>query len=191
MPSPFTPRTEDRIAFALFAMILALTVLFVQPAGAAIIEHGGRHIAVDALLPVSAPTVHVAYSDDPVERWAPLVAEYFDHDDVDLALRIIACESGGQPNAKNRRSTASGLFQHLRGWWAGRWSFDPFDPEQSIEYGAKLFYESGVGNWNASRSCWSRTGGAYSGVQIGETYDIIAGDPSAGVVVNTTPITVP
>ncbi len=55
-----------------------------------------------------------------VERWRPLVAAYFRPSDVDRALRIMACESGGNPNAKNPGSSASGLFQHLGKYWPAR-----------------------------------------------------------------------
>ncbi len=89
-----------------------------------------------------------------------LVAAYFKPEDVQQAINIIFCESRFDANAKNPRSTASGLFQHLEGWWSGAWgvtgSFDPFDPEQSIKAGAALAYntKSGWSNWNPSRHCW-------------------------------------
>jgi len=58
------------------------------------------------------------------EEWRDLVAEYFDPlGETENALLIMACESDGNPFAKNTRSTASGLFQFLRGtwdWMAGR-----------------------------------------------------------------------
>lgn len=55
-----------------------------------------------------------------VEQWRPLVATYFRSEDVDRALRIMACESGGNPNAANPRSSARGLFQHLGKYWTRR-----------------------------------------------------------------------
>ncbi len=55
-----------------------------------------------------------------VEQWRSLVATYFRAEDVDRAMRILACESGGNPNAKNPRSSASGLFQNLGKYWAAR-----------------------------------------------------------------------
>src|SRR6266699_2055603 len=41
------------------------------------------------------------------------------------ALRVADCESGDDPYAHNA-SGASGVFQLMPEWWAGR--FDPFDP---------------------------------------------------------------
>lgn len=90
-----------------------------------------------------------------VEQWRGLVATYFPADDVDLALRVMQCESGGNPNAKNPSSSASGLFQMLRGWWDGEWQFDPFDPEQNVRHASYLWAGgSGISHWNASRHCW-------------------------------------
>ena len=185
-----SPRARDLfVAAAFFLMVVVLLALVgARAANAATVEFDGNRYQVEELAPAAALSVQV-FSDDPVERWAPLVAKHFDPDDVDLALRIIDCESGGDPNAKNPTSSASGLFQHLRGWWAGEWSFDPFDPAQSVKYGARLFYDGGSSHWNASRSCWSGTAGEYSGAVVGGTIDAIAGP--GGLVVEVTPVTIP
>ncbi len=95
-----------------------------------------------------------------VEQWRWLVEIWFAPADVERALDIMACESGGNPNAKNPTSTASGLFQHLRAWWSGEWGthgpFDPFDPAESVEAAAYLRYDTpgGWSHWNPSRHCW-------------------------------------
>ncbi len=52
-----------------------------------------------------------------VERWRPLVEAHFRAGDVDTALRIIACESRGNPDAKNPGSSAAGLWQFLKATW--------------------------------------------------------------------------
>ena len=52
-----------------------------------------------------------------VEQWRTLVMTYFSGNDVDIAMRIIGCESRGNPSAKNPRSTAAGLWQFLRSTW--------------------------------------------------------------------------
>lgn len=96
-----------------------------------------------------------------VERWRRLVARYFEPEDVDRALHVIMCESTGDPTAKNRRSSASGLFQHLRRYWGIRASevgFDSasiFDPEANIAAAAWLVYDGGGwSHWRSSRRCW-------------------------------------
>lgn len=55
-----------------------------------------------------------------VEKWRPLVAEYFPPSVVDDALSVMQCESGGNPSATNPTSGAAGLFQHLPKYWEGR-----------------------------------------------------------------------
>jgi hypothetical protein len=87
--------------------------------------------------------------------------------DVDLMLSVADCEAGnadGIPSelnvhAKNPFSTAAGSFQHLAGWYTGRWgsfgAFDPYDPVQSFAAAAYLLYDAGgISNWYASRHCW-------------------------------------
>lgn len=88
-----------------------------------------------------------------VERWRPLVAMYFPEDRIEWALRIVSCESGGDPNAKNPHSSASGLFQHLGRLWpdraakAGFPGADVFDPVANIAVAAWLLDNGGTGHW--------------------------------------------
>ena len=53
-----------------------------------------------------------------VARWRPLVERYFPAHLVTDALRIMHCESRGNPDATNPTSDAAGLFQFLAGTWA-------------------------------------------------------------------------
>lgn len=80
-----------------------------------------------------------------VEQWRPLVASYPDWS-VDLMLRVMWCESRGNPNADNPRSTANGLFQILDG---------PFDPAANVSLAHSMWSSRGTQPWSASRSCWS------------------------------------
>ena len=57
---------------------------------------------------------------DWIEQWRPLVVEYFPPEDVELAMAVIACESSGDSKAVNPKSGATGLFQHLPGYWSVR-----------------------------------------------------------------------
>ena len=88
-----------------------------------------------------------------VEQWRPLVEKYFQPDDVAWAMRVMACESGGDPYAKNPRSSASGLFQHLARYWDARsakagWAgASIWDPEANIAVAAWLYYTGGPGHW--------------------------------------------
>lgn len=94
-----------------------------------------------------------------VERWRGLVETYWPPGLVEWALRIIDCESHGNPSAKNVRSSAAGLFQFLRSTWdrgpaqaLGFGSYDSgavYDPELNIRAAAWLY-----ANWGGA-SQWS------------------------------------
>jgi soluble lytic murein transglycosylase-like protein len=79
-----------------------------------------------------------------VEQWRPLVAVYFPGE-VDTALRIMACESGGNPNAYNP-SGASGLMQ-VMAFWFNHHGGDPFDPDNNLRVAALVRAEQGWGAW--------------------------------------------
>jgi hypothetical protein len=71
----------------------------------------------------------------------------------DAAVRVAWCESRLWPYAKNRSSSASGLFQFLSSWWSAG-QFDPFDPWESSR--AALRASRGGtswGPWRASYPC--------------------------------------
>lgn len=86
--------------------------------------------------------------------WRDLVEQYFPASDVDYALAVIECESGGDPNAYNPSSGASGLFQHLPQYWderasaAGFAGASIFDPEVNIAASAWLVYDAADGGWH-------------------------------------------
>jgi hypothetical protein len=93
-----------------------------------------------------------------VARWRPLVAEY--PWDVETALRVIACESDGDPEAVNPWSGAAGLFQ-LYGWrWLAERLFgrrDVLTPWVNVATAFVLWQDSGGTfrwHWGASRGCW-------------------------------------
>jgi len=73
---------------------------------------------------------------------------------------IIACESGGDPKAKNPSSTASGLFQFINGTWRtyGGTEFAPTARQATVEeqyvVANRAFAREGYRPWNASKSCW-------------------------------------
>ena len=110
-----------------------------------------------ALDPTPAPTPAPAPSPTygaGVEQWRGLVEAYFPASGVTWAMRVMKCESGGDPNAKNPSSSASGLFQHLARYWddrsakAGWGGSDIFDPEANIAVAAWLYSGgSGAGHW--------------------------------------------
>lgn len=89
-----------------------------------------------------------------VEQWRGLVESYFAAGDVAWAMRVMKCESKGDPDAKNPYSSASGLFQHLARYWdersakAGWGGANIFDPTANVAVAAWLFYSGGgAGHW--------------------------------------------
>lgn len=96
-----------------------------------------------------------------IEQWRPLVSTYFPAHRVDEALKILRCESNGNPNALNPYSGAAGLFQFLRGTWNGLPTsisggtyesgqvFDPVANTRSAAWLAKRYEELGQYYWQA------------------------------------------
>ena len=89
-----------------------------------------------------------------VEQWRSLVAAYFPADQVERALRVMECESGGLASAKSRSSSASGLFQHLGKYWVARsaaagWAgASIWDPTANVAVAAWLARTGGWGHWS-------------------------------------------
>lgn len=83
-----------------------------------------------------------------VERWRGLVAAYFPAERVEEALRVMHCESKGDPNARNPHSGAAGLFQFMARTWgwasaeAGFGGASVYDPEANIASAAWLVQHS-------------------------------------------------
>ena len=93
-----------------------------------------------------------------VEQWRSLVQQFFPDNRVEEALRIIDCESNGDPNAQNPYSGAGGLFQFLPSTWAstapnaGYGDHSVFEAEANIATAAWLanrYQELGYSYWNA------------------------------------------
>ena len=130
-------------------------------------EHQTWHVRLAYLIAVNGPydapghthNARMVVDTTGVDRWRTLAAEWFPADKVDEALAIIWCESRGNPDATNPASSASGLWQFLKGWYTGRWSpvvgvFDPFDPVASMRAAVIVSdYGTNCGEWLASRHC--------------------------------------
>lgn len=72
------------------------------------------------------------------------------HDDT--AVAVARCESGLRADAKNGRSSATGVFQLLSMHWRGL--FDPRNARANIAKAYAMWRESGWTPWNESRPCW-------------------------------------
>ena len=84
--------------------------------------------------------------------WRALIPVYFP-EQSEKALRVIQCESGGNPSAVNPNGGYTGLFQHAPQYWAERsraagWSGSSiYDPEANIAVAAWLVARDGWGHW--------------------------------------------
>ena len=86
-----------------------------------------------------------------VEQWRPLVAGQFPPEQVDNALCVINSESGGNPDAKNPRSEARGLFQVMASVWASHYGVsyaDLYSPEINSYVAAQIWSDSGWKPWS-------------------------------------------
>jgi hypothetical protein len=113
----------------------------------------------DELLNLDPPTTAaVSQYRGTVEVWRSEVESAVAHwggdgDDVTRFLRIMECESGGNPLAKNPNSSASGLMQHLTRFWderaaaAGMPGGDVFDGRTNIYVSAWLALAASGGGW--------------------------------------------
>ncbi len=99
-----------------------------------------------------------------VEQWRPLVATYFAANKVNTAMCILNHETGGtgDPNSKNDRSSAAGLFQFLRKTWnsvplsvtGGTYdSGQVYNPDANVRAAAWLQINAGWGQWTVYRLC--------------------------------------
>ena len=94
---------------------------------------------------------------DDVERWRPTVSDalalYGQEHQIERFLRVMQCESRGNPEAYNASSGASGLMQHLENYWpwrakmAGFEGESPFNPTANIYTSAWLLFEHTAGGW--------------------------------------------
>lgn len=77
-----------------------------------------------------------------------------------IAQRIARCESHENPNAKNPRSTASGIYQFLDGTIRSLGYPAPARalpwPTQTEAFWKLWDGGKGASHWNASRSCWGK-----------------------------------
>jgi soluble lytic murein transglycosylase-like protein len=66
------------------------------------------------------------------------------------ALRVAKCESGYNPNAVNRGSGASGLFQFMPSTWASmpQHNQSVFNPVANAQAAAVLYQRSGPNQWS-------------------------------------------
>lgn len=81
----------------------------------------------------------VAKLSSPVENWRPLVAKYFPPAEVDNALKVLNCESRGDPNAKSGTDD-HGLFQIHAG--LATYGQKIYDPEFNVKLAYNHYFKN-------------------------------------------------
>lgn len=72
-------------------------------------------------------------------------------------IRIAKCESNFQPNAKNKTSSATGIFQFLWSTWdANRCEGEKWDYVDNINCAYKVYAKQGDTPWHSSIKCWNK-----------------------------------
>jgi hypothetical protein len=76
-----------------------------------------------------------------------------------MAAEIAQCESGGDPNAQNPHSSASGLYQFIDSTWERASGLPAPASAYSPATQTRVFWKvwdggAGASNWNPSRHCW-------------------------------------
>ncbi len=119
----------------------------------------GESVPIEVAIPEPTPTVILVDSPygENVERWRSDVrgalAEYGLSDEEDRFMRVMWCESRGDPDAVNAESGASGLMQHIPRYWddrarsAGFQGASPFDPIANIYASVWLLDVGGWSHW--------------------------------------------
>lgn len=98
--------------------------------------------APKAAAPKPAPTVPSSHAQCSKSKaaardcWMGLIAQYDWNDEY--AFNVMWCESKGNPNARNPRSTATGLFQILNG---------PIDPVANVRLAHQMYSKRGWQPW--------------------------------------------
>ncbi|HEY6628181.1 MAG TPA: lytic transglycosylase domain-containing protein [Acidimicrobiia bacterium] len=84
------------------------------------------------------------------EWWRPMVALYFEPEDVERAMCLMGKESGGQPEARNSSTGAAGLMQVMP-FWADRFGYsysELFDPGINLWVARQIRDEQGWRAWS-------------------------------------------
>lgn len=84
-----------------------------------------------------------------VDRWRDMAGVYFEADEVDRVMCLMEMESGGDPEARNRTSGASGLMQVMPSW-AEVFGYEPEDlyhPVINLWIASQILEQQGWGAW--------------------------------------------
>jgi len=102
------------------------------------------------------------YEADPM-RYVRFRGQELGYDDptIGIFIEIARAESNFRPEAKNPRSTATGIYQFINGTWHSYCKgMNVYDFVDNIDCMYKVMeidgYPNGLKHWNASRSVWGK-----------------------------------
>ncbi len=96
------------------------------------------------------------------QYWRSVIFDYAQRygADPELMVRIARCESGFNPAAQNKTSSASGIYQYINSTWQSQSlkygiTTQKNDPYGQIELTARILADGGIHHWDASANCHS------------------------------------
>lgn len=154
-------RTSNAKRFLLFGIVAFLC--FALPAfGFMLKQHRlaiENKVQAEAIaVPAATTTVYDTKRELDLEAALDAYEDKVTMSQAQRVLPLIAqCESGNDPLAKNKTSTAKGLLQILDPTWR---SFscvgNVYDADDNFRCGVKIATRSGLNHWDSSKSCWAK-----------------------------------
>lgn len=85
-----------------------------------------------------------------------IIEEVFSgYKDIETIKHVAFCESSYNEKAKNKHSSASGLYQIINSTWSHYGcTGDKFDARDNATCAKKIYDKSGLKPWRASQHCW-------------------------------------
>ena len=102
--------------------------------------------------PVHIPTQPRIIAETIIEPQEPslreLIERHWPAEHVEAAMRVMLCESNGNPDAIGDNGQSLGLFQIQPRWWSDRKpAGSPFHPAVNIEWAHRIWAEYGWRYW--------------------------------------------
>jgi len=160
MPTKWYDRAmEYRFRFIWYLVLIALTLIVAYLLGVVSLDR--YRIEYPQTEAQATNTIGKCFIRGQNIPYYPETIVYGSFADKEIVIRIIQCESGGNPNAKNPNSTARGLMQVIKSSeeFCERelgMELDMYDPDDNLLCGECLMANGGLAHWEESRYCWNQ-----------------------------------